>query len=358
MKIITVIGARPQFIKAAVVSQAIRNKAAHGTDIQESILHTGQHYDYSMSDLFFEQLNIPAPKWHLECRNDIALMKQRITPILQSERPDIVIVYGDTYSTLSGAEAAHELQIPVAHIESGLRSFNNTMPEERNRIATDRIAKWLFCPTQNAVQNLHNEGYQNGIHLVGDVMYDAALAFTPDETKQNDILSLYHLQSKQFILATMHRAATADNVQALTNILKALALTDSPVILPLHPHTAKTVNANPSLIQLINEAKNIRVIEPLGYIETLVLERHARLIMTDSGGMQKEAYFQRTPCITLREETEWTETVLAGWNHLAGTQTENILKAIKQPFDRHPITEYGDGHCAEQIIRILCQNEY
>lgn len=357
MKIITIIGARPQFIKAAVVSNAIEKMAKRGVDIQEAILHTGQHYDANMSELFFRQLNIPSPKYHLNCGNNIEEMKSSIRPILETEKPDIVIVYGDTYSTLAGAETAHSLHIPVAHIEAGLRSFNDSMPEERNRILTDCISTWLFCPTQTAVDNLHNEGYTNGIYWVGDVMYDAALHFTPNESLQADILSHYGLESKQFILATMHRASTADNVEAIAHILQAFKQTGLPTLLPLHPHTAKTIKAHSSLQQLIQEAKNIHIIEPVGYIETLTLERHAKFIMTDSGGMQKEAYFQRTPCITLREETEWIETIKSGWNRLAGTKTEDILRALNTPFEQELILEYGDGNAAEKIINILLKSE-
>lgn len=357
MKIITVIGARPQFIKAAVVSNAIEKMAKRDVDIQEAILHTGQHYDANMSDLFFRQLNIPSPKYHLNCGNNIEEMKSSIRPILETEKPDIVIVYGDTYSTLAGAETAHSLHIPVAHIEAGLRSFNDSMPEEKNRILTDRISTWLFCPTQTAVDNLHNEGYTNGIYWVGDVMYDAALHFTPNESLQADILLHYGLESKQFILATMHRASTADNVEAIAHILQAFKQIGLPILLPLHPHTAKTIKAHSSLQQLIQEAKNIRIIEPVGYIETLALERHAKYIMTDSGGMQKEAYFQRTPCITLREETEWIETIKSGWNRLAGTKTEDILRALNTPFEQELILEYGDGNAAEKIINILLKSE-
>ncbi|MBQ9522981.1 MAG: UDP-N-acetylglucosamine 2-epimerase (non-hydrolyzing) [Paludibacteraceae bacterium] len=355
MNIITVIGARPQFIKAAVVSRAIQHMAQQGIPVQESILHTGQHYDYQMSELFFTQLSLPAPRWHLNCGNDLNRMKADIRPVLQAEKPDIVLVYGDTYSTLAGAEAAHELGIPVAHIEAGLRSFNDTMPEEHNRIVTDRIASWRFCPTQTAIDNLLAEGLTDHNYKVGDVMYDAALLFTPGEQTQTTILNRYGLTSKQFILATIHRAATAENVPALLNIFHALAQLPITVLLPLHPHTARTVNAHPELQQAL-QAPNIRVIEPVGYIDMLALERHARTIITDSGGMQKEAYFQRTPCITLRDETEWTETVQAGWNHLAGTDTDTILRAINKPFARRPINEYGDGHTAEQILRILCPN--
>ena len=354
MKIITVIGARPQFIKAAVVSKAIRQTAMQGIDIQEAILHTGQHYDYNMSELFFSQLDIPVPQWHLECGNDIAKMKAAILPVLKAERPDLVLVYGDTNSTLAGAETANELSIPVAHVEAGLRSYNDSMPEEHNRIATDHVSTWLFCPTRMAVENLRRENITKGVYRVGDVMYDAALMFTPDEATQQEILQHYQLPSKQFALATIHRASTADDPEALLHIIRALAQAGMPVLWPLHPHTRKTVDSTPSLQQALREAASIHIIEPVGYIRMLALEQQAKLIITDSGGIQKEAYFQRTPCITLREETEWTETVQAGWNRLAGTETERIIQALSMPFQPKEIDEYGDGHSAAQIIRILC----
>ena len=353
MKIITIIGARPQFIKAAVVSRAMQQAG-----IQEFILHTGQHYDYTMSELFFTQLGLPAPKWHLNCGNDISLMRETILPILRDEKPDIVLVYGDTYSTLAGAQAAHELHIPIAHVEAGLRSFNDTMPEEHNRIETDRMATWLFCPTCTAVENLHREGYQHGIYHVGDVMLDAARIYTPDEPTQRTILQQYGIASKHFALATIHRASTAENEAAIKSIMEALAQLPYEVLLPLHPHTAKTVAASSVLQQIIAKAGNIHIIEPVGYIEMLVLERHAQLIFTDSGGVQKEAFFQGTPCITLREETEWTETIEAGWNRLAGTDTQRILQAVSEPFAKQPILDFGDGKSAKQIIEILCQNGY
>lgn len=358
MKIITIIGARPQFVKAAIVSRAIRQLAAQGAGVQEFILHTGQHYDYNMSELFFAQLDIPAPRWHLDCGNVVTKMKTAILPVLEAERPDIVLVYGDTHSTLAGAECAKALSIPVAHVEAGLRSFNNTMPEEYNRIETDRLATWLFCPTRTAVENLRREGINQGVYRVGDVMYDAALLFTPDEAAQQAILQRYALVSKQFLLATIHRAATADDPYALMQIIRALAQATIPVLWPLHPHTRKTIEATPALQQALQQAADIRIIDPVGYTDILALERQAQQIITDSGGIQKEAYFQRTPCVTLREETEWTETVKAGWNRLAGTDTDRILQALSAPFDPQPIDEYGDGHSAEQIIRILCPNAF
>jgi UDP-GlcNAc3NAcA epimerase len=354
MRIITVIGARPQFVKAAVVSRAIRQKALLGADIQESILHTGQHYDYNMSDLFFSQLDIPAPEWHLDCGNDTVKMKAAILPILRAGKPDIVLVYGDTYSTLAGAEAAHELAIPVAHIEAGLRSFNDAMPEEYNRIATDRIASWLFCPTTTAVENLRREGISRGVYHTGDVMYDAALAFTPDEAAQRQIILSYGLEPKTFALTTVHRASTAENTEALTSIIAALAQVGMPVLWPVHPHTRKTIERTRSLQQALRKAPMIQLIEPVGYTAMLALERQARLIITDSGGIQKEAFFQHTPCVTLRDESEWVETLKAGWNRLAGTDTERILQAVRMPFEPQPIDEYGSGHSAEQIIDILC----
>lgn len=358
MKIITIIGARPQFIKAAVVSRVIRQMATRGIDIQELILHTGQHYDYNMSELFFAQLDIPSPKWHLDCGNDIKQMKVAIKPILQAEQPNVVLVYGDTNSTLAGAEAANELAIPIAHVEAGLRSYNASMPEERNRIATDRIATWLFCPTRAAVENLRQENITKGVYRIGDVMYDAALTFIPDEATQQQMLQQNGLQSKQYALATIHRASTADNPEALLRIIQALAQAEIPILWPLHPHTRKTIEAIPALQQALQKANNIHIIEPVGYTCMLALERQAQVIITDSGGIQKEAYFQRTPCITLRDETEWIETVQAGWNRLAGTDTKRILEALSMPFQPQAIDEYGDGHSAEQIIRILCPNVY
>jgi UDP-GlcNAc3NAcA epimerase len=358
MKIITIIGARPQFIKATVVSRAIIAMAKGGVEIEEKILHTGQHYDSNMSELFFRQLDIPTPCWNLACGNNFEQMKASILPILQAEKPDIVLVYGDTTSTLAGAQAAHSLSIPIAHIEAGLRSFNMSMPEEYNRIQTDRLSTWLFCPTHTAVENLHREGITTNVFHTGDVMYDAALTFIPDHQTQADILSHYAVRSKQFAIATIHRAATAENVPALRDIIQAFKQIELPILLHLHPHTAKTIEADSSLQDLIISAPNVHIIAPIGYIEMLVLERHASHIFTDSGGMQKEAYFQGTPCITLRDETEWTETVNAGWNRLVGTNTQRIIDAFRIPFAGEIFDEYGNGNSAQQIIHLLCQKKY
>ena len=243
MKIITIIGARPQFIKATVVSHAIIAMAKGGVEIEEKILHTVQHYDSNMSELFFRQLDIPMPCWNLACGNNFEQMKASILPILQAEKPDIVLVYGDTTSTLAGAQAAHSLSIPIAHIEAGLRSFNMSMPEEYNRIQTDRLSTWLFCPTHTAVENLHREGITTNVFHTGDVMYDAALTFIPDHQTQADILSHYAVRSKQFAIATIHRAATAENVPALRDIIQAFKQIELPFLLPLHPHKAKNIEA-------------------------------------------------------------------------------------------------------------------
>ncbi len=353
MNIVTIVGARPQFIKAAAVSRAVQRARLQGCDISEQLLHTGQHYDYNMSGLFFSQLGIPAPAWNLGCRNNDTQMTQKIASVLQEVRPDLVIVYGDTFSTLAGARAAVGLDIPVAHVEAGLRSFNDAMPEEYNRIQTDRISRYLFCPTHTAVENLRNEGREEGVYLTGDVMYDATLMFTPDVERQQQILHELGICSGHFALATIHRADTAEDPEKLHGIFMALSQLGREVILPLHPHTARTVSSHAELTGLLADSGNIRVIEPVGYQEMLVLEKHAFLILTDSGGVQKEAYFQRTPCITLREETEWTETVTAGWNRLAGTDTQRILAATAAPFHTKDISDYGTGSAADIIIQHL-----
>jgi UDP-GlcNAc3NAcA epimerase len=362
MRILTIIGARPQFIKAAAVSSAINahNKQG-GNRIDEFILHTGQHYDHNMSQIFFDDLAIPKPAWQLNCSAMMPEpMSEEIIATVKSEKFDCVLLYGDTYSTLAGALAAEKLQIPIAHIEAGLRSFNNAMPEEHNRIETDRRANWLFCPTRTAVKNLADEGLTHGVHLVGDVMYDAALMFAGIASKKSDILTHLNLREKDFYLATIHRAENT-NSDKLTDIFSALsdvATVETPIVLPLHPRTRNVIEGDACLKALAFGNNAINIIEPANYLDMIMLEKSAKLILTDSGGIQKEAYFHQTPCVTLREETEWVETVSAGWNKIVGTDAEKIKSAINSPFAKLAITDYGSGDSAQKIIKILCNGNY
>ncbi|MBR4621160.1 MAG: UDP-N-acetylglucosamine 2-epimerase (non-hydrolyzing) [Salinivirgaceae bacterium] len=362
MKILTIIGARPQFIKAAAVSHAIglHNKRG-GSRIDELILHTGQHYDHNMSQIFFDDLEIPKPAWLLNCSAMLPEpMSKEIIATVRNEKFDCVLLYGDTYSTLAGALAAENLHIPIAHIEAGLRSFNNAMPEEHNRIETDRRAEWLFCPTTTAVKNLANEGMTRNVHLVGDVMYDAALMFAGIATKKSDILARLNLRHKGFYLATIHRAENT-NIKNLTRIFSALsdvATIETPIVLPLHPRTRNVIESDAQLKAKAFGNNAIIIIEPANYLDMIMLEKSACLILTDSGGIQKEAYFHQTPCVTLREETEWVETVSAGWNKIVGTDAEKIKSAINTPFAKQPITDYGTGDSAQKIIEILCNGNY
>ena len=361
MKIITIVGARPQFVKAAMVSRAIINhNRNHNFPIDELILHTGQHYDYSMNAVFFEKLEIPRSTWVLDCGGGshaemTAGMLVEIEKVLLENRPDFVLVYGDTNSTLAGALAAVKLHIPVVHIEAGMRSFNREMPEEINRVLTDHISSFLFCPTYAAVRNLKQEGISEGVHHVGDVMYDAALSFGKIAEQNSTILSLLQLKAKQFHLCTVHRAENTDNRERLSQIIQALieiARPECPVILPLHPRTKKCLNAL-QLYSTIKTNQDLRLIEPVDYLDMIMLEKHAKTILTDSGGIQKEAYFHRTPCVTLRDETEWIETIAAGWNQLAGYRKENILLCLENKMQQTDIEEYGNGHVADKIIQTL-----
>lgn len=359
MKIITIIGARPQFVKAAIVSHYIRQHNAHSSmQIEERILHTGQHYDYIMSQVFFEEMNIEAPTWHLGCVGSVEQMRDAIIPIIQGQA-DYVMVYGDTNSTLAGALAAEACEIPLIHIESGLRSYNIAMAEEYNRIETDRRAKYLFCPTKVAVTNLEKEGITQGVYHVGDVMYDATLYFAGKAEEQSRILQDLGLASRSYYLATVHRAETTDHPEKLESVLRALVQMDTPVILPLHPRTKKMIDHSQTLTELLEQPSSLRIIDSVSYLDMLMLEKHAALILTDSGGVQKEAYFHRVPCVTMRNETEWIETLETGWNRLVGTNTEQILQAVKTTaVPENEITEYGIGDAAYKIIDKLCQNEY
>ncbi len=343
MKVLTVVGARPQFVKASVVSRALRNHH------EEILLHTGQHYDEEMSKVFFDIMKIPQPDYNLEVGSgphgwQKARMLEGIEKVLQDEKPDWLLVYGDTNSTLAGALAAAKLQVPVAHVEAGLRSFNMAMPEEINRRLTDHISTLLFCPTQTAVDNLNNEGIRQGIHTVGDVMYDAALEYSQFET---NILERNGLEPKNYLMLTMHRPVNTDNRKNLENILAALE--GQNVIFPAHPRTVNIMKEKG--IQL---PEGIQLIKPVNYVESLALTKNASKLLTDSGGMQKEAYFFGTPCITLREETEWVETIEHGWNILTGASLKKIQHAVENftpSGDRQDL--YGDGKASQKIVDIL-----
>jgi UDP-GlcNAc3NAcA epimerase len=361
MKVVTIAGARPQFVKAAMVSRAIleRNRQ-DAASIEEYILHTGQHYDENMSRIFFSDLGIPQPAWELQCGNDThgrmtGRMLMEIEKILLEALPDWVLVYGDTNSSLAAAKAAAKLHIPVAHVEAGLRSFNKQMPEEINRILTDHVSSLLFCPTRTALHNLAGEGIEEGALHVGDVMYDAALFFGAVAVASSGILRRLAIEDRPFRLCTVHREENADSPERLGSIFQALeasATETCPVVLPLHPRTRLRMERYGLLAQAERHS-GLLLTPPLSFLDMIMLEKHARTILTDSGGMQKEAYFHRTPCITLREETEWTETVDAGWNQIAGWRTESILRCLQRSPETREIDEYGDGNAATLIARLL-----
>ncbi len=329
MKIVSVVGARPQFIKASVLSQAVRKKH------NEILVHTGQHYDDNMSDVFFEELGIPAPQYHLGVGSGLhgaqtGAMLTGIEKVLVKERPDWVLVFGDTNSTLAGALAAAKLHTRVAHIEAGLRSFNRSMPEEINRILTDHLSDLLFCPSQNAANNLAGEGIISGVHVVGDVMYAALISAVRQSKNRNNLLTKLNVTEKQYLLATVHRAENTNDLERMQNIISAFCSLGEPVIFPVHPRTRQAlekINNGPNGKSL--NLDNIKLIDPVGYLDMACLESNARMILTDSGGIQKEAYWLKVPCVTLRDETEWVKTVETGWNCLAGANREKIVHAVK-----------------------------
>lgn len=355
-KIVTIVGARPQFIKAAAVSREILK---HAGKIEEVIVHTGQHYDPNMSQVFFDELEIPTPKYNLEVSGGghgvmTGRMLEGIEQILQEERPNWVLIYGDTNSTLAGALAAAKLHIPVAHVEAGLRSFNMRMPEEINRILSDRVSTLLLCPTRLAVENLAREGLTKGVRNVGDVMYDVALYYRERARSSSQILSALGLGEKNFALATCHRAENTDNPERLSGILSALATiaAELPVVLPLHPRTRKLVFE----YELEHLLEPLCVLEPLAFLDMVALEQGAKLILTDSGGVQKEAFFYQVPCITMRDETEWIETVQLGWNQLVGASYERIMAAFARVADSCADDQgvpYGSGIASRHIIEEL-----
>src|SRR4030042_441600 len=320
MKIISIVGARPQFIKSAPVSRAIIEAG-----YVEYKIHTGQHYDYELSQVFFEKLYLPEPSINLGIGSgthayQTGQMMIGIETILMTQKPDIVLVYGDTNSTLAGALATVKLNIKLAHVEAGLRSFNRLMPEEHNRILTDHCADFLFCPAQTAVDNLLREGIKKGVHLVGDTMYDAVLIFAKIAAQRSKILQTLRLKPKDYLLTTIHRAYNTDQPEVLSSIFSAFQRAEDIIIFPIHPRTIKAAKASNLSIPY-----NVNVIDPVGYLDMLVLEKNARLILTDSGGMQKEAYFFKVPCLTLRTETEWMETVGRGWDKLGSCEGAMII---------------------------------
>jgi len=414
MKCVTVVGARPQFVKAAAVRRAIETyseqRALTGQRrsrkaFQEVLIHTGQHYDYGMDGVFFKELQLPKPDHHLGVGSgsharQTALMLERIEAIVQKEKPDVVLVYGDTNSTLAGALVAAKLDIPVAHVEAGLRSYNRVMPEETNRVLTDHLSTLLFCPTLQSLQNLQKEGIRNGkekvVKRVGDVMYDSILYYsavadrtstilhdlgmstpnaerrtlndsmsgsfsphasrlTPNDSRYGSSSPNAEHRTPNYYLATLHRAENTDDPGRLKSILAALHEIgkDAPVILPLHPRTQKMMKTYG--LRLTGE--RIRQTDPVSYLDMLALEKNARAILTDSGGVQKEAYWFHVPCFTLREETEWVETVESGWNVLVGTETGRIVEEVHRKRRRNPPQKgtqlFGDGRASQKIVQSL-----
>lgn len=348
MKIITVVGARPQFIKAAPVSRELRKS------FDEIIVHTGQHYDDNMSKVFFEELGIPTPDYNLQIGSGshgkmTGEMLIKLEEIYLKEKPDFVLVYGDTNSTLAGALAASKLLIPVIHVEAGLRSFNMTMPEEQNRILTDHISTLLLVPTEEAIRNLKNEGISSRVYNIGDVMYDAVMMFQDLAEDKKNMLDDIGIKEGQYILTTIHRAENTNDINRLREIIEALNECGKNIILPLHPRTEKFIRDYDLVLK-----DNIKVIKPVGYLEMLMLEKYAEKIVTDSGGVQKEAYFAGKPCITMRDETEWIETVKVGWNTIVGTDKNKILAAIRDfnPKDNRP-NIFGNGDASQKIVKLM-----
>jgi len=355
MKIITIVGARPQFVKAAALSREISKT----NGIEEVLVHTGQHFDSNMSDIFFKELDIPLPDYNLEISGGThAQMTSRmmgpIETVLLKEKPNFIIIYGDTNSTLAASLVAAKIHIPIIHIEAGLRSFNRKMPEEINRIIADRISSINFCPTDTALENLKNEGIRKNVFVVGDVMYDVSQYYKNIALSRSSVIDNLNMKNKDFALATCHRAENTDNPDSLKEILEAFSEINEimPLIFSIHPRTKKLI----SRFNLTSFLKKFTVIDPLSFLDMVVLEQKASVILTDSGGVQKEAFFYRTPCITLRDETEWVETVELGWNQIVGANKSKICKAFRNREVHKKIKQtepYGDGFSSERIIKII-----
>ena len=356
MKILTVVGARPQFVKAAAISHAIaEHVGSGGSTIEELIVHTGQHYDFSMSDIFFEELMIPSPSEYLGVGSanhgaQTGEIMRRFESVVLAESPDAVLVYGDTNSTLAGALVAAKLLVPVVHVEAGLRSFDRTMPEEVNRVLTDHVSELLLCPSAAAIENLEHEGLRKGVHLVGDVMYDVMLKTISSTGGFNPVAQRLHLGSRPYVVVTVHRAATTDNPRRFGEVFEALcdlARSGFDVVFPVHPRTRP-------MVMTAELPDHLYATEPLGYRDMLSLVRDAHAVATDSGGLQKEAAWLGTPCITLRDSTEWVETIAEGWNVLAGTDRSAIVDAVsaaKRPLQ--PFSAYGSGTSARAAVKVI-----
>lgn len=350
MNIVTILGARPQFIKAAPVTKAIHEKGH-----KEILIHTGQHYDDKMSAVFFRDLELSDPDYNLGVGSgphgqQTGQMLIRIEKVLLAGKPDWILVYGDTNSTLAGALVACKFRIPLAHIEAGLRSFNREMPEEHNRVLTDHCADLLFCPTQTAVNNLAREGITKGVHLVGDTMYDAVQQFSEIACRRSTILQDLGLIPKSYLLATVHRPCNTNNPENLRNIINAFIQIEQPIVFPVHPRTRRKIEE----LKLDWKNSYLKMISPIGYLDMLCLEQYSKMILTDSGGLQKEAYFYKVPCLTLRKETEWLETVEMGWNKLVGSDPDKIMRAIRE--NKHGFGEiaiFGNGNAAKRIALLL-----
>lgn len=351
MKLISVVGARPNFVKIAPIIAAIRQSS---TGIEHLLVHTGQHYDYEMSQVFFEDLELPQPDYHLGVGSGTHAEQTgrtmiEVERVLLQERPDVVIVVGDVNSTLAAALAAAKLGVLVAHVEAGMRSFDRTMPEETNRVLTDHVSDLLFCPTRTAVENLRREGITTGVHLTGDVMVDA-LVSCREAAETSDVLERLGLTSKQYLVATVHRACNTDCRENLQSILDALSASREKVVFPVHPRTRQAM----ARMGIGRPTGNVALIDPLGYLDFLKLVGHARKVITDSGGVQKEAYIAGVHCITLRQTTEWAETMEGGWNVLVGTVQGQIERAISAPAgDGPPGDAFGRGTAASRIVQIV-----
>ena len=347
MKIATVVGARPQFIKAATISRVIKNRG----DITEIIIHTGQHYDSNMSDVFFKELDIPVPGINLGVGSgshgkQTAQMLAGIEEALINEKPDWVLVYGDTNSTIAAALAAAKLNIPIAHVEAGLRSFNRTMPEEINRIATDHVSTCLFAPTQNAIKLLQNEGLVDKAVFSGDVMYDSILHYREIAAAKAKLNQIVDVEPGKYFLATVHRQENTDVLSNLQSIFLSFSELDMPVVVPLHPRTLK-------FMENVSYRSNVKIIEPVGYLEMITLLNNCHKVLTDSGGLQKEAFFLKKPCITLREETEWIETLEDNWNFIVGTDRTKIIEKVAVSNFGVQKDFFGNGKAAEKIVEWL-----